>query len=345
MPHLKQNARKLLSFIEKNKDLLSPLLILTHDYPDPDAIASAYALQHILEAKYGLPSKMAYGGIVGRTENKSMVRLLNIPIRKLNPADFKKYKNTALVDTQPGFKNNSFPNKRRAAIVIDQHFSDKKPPADFVLIDTECGATSTLLAQALLLSHIEIPTPLATALVYGILTDTLYFFRSHDRDIVQTYLDIVSNCDMKILAEIQNPEHTADFFKILRRGIKVAKIFRHLIVSHLEEIKDPDSIPQVADLLLTYRGAAWSLCTGRYKGALRVSLRIAKKGETASDILRDVFPHRGEAGGHETIAGGSFKVGMKASEETWQNAENDLVQKLIKRLRLPMKGEFYHPFK
>ena len=73
---------ELSNFLEINKDRLSPLLILMHDYPDPDALASAYSLQYLAELKGGIRSRIVYGAVIGRIENQEMVRLLKIPVYK-----------------------------------------------------------------------------------------------------------------------------------------------------------------------------------------------------------------------------------------------------------------------
>ena len=240
--------------------------------------------------------------------------------------------------------NNSFPNKRKANLVIDQHASVSKPLADLAVIDPDCGATCVILAQALLLLSIEIPAKVATALAYGILSDTLNLYRAKRPDVIQTYLDILKFCDMKMLARIQNPLKPRTFFATLGQAIQNAFARQKLIVSHLGEVENPDLISQVADFLLTYKGMQWALCTGHYKDKLYVSLRITNPKMDAGEVLRDVFINRDEAGGHDSIAGGSFYVG-KAGEEQWQEAEQALIERLQKRLRIPLKGEPYFPLR
>jgi len=80
------HGRALLRFLAKNREKLSPLLILTHDFPDPDALASAYGLQHLAQSVFGLSARIAYCGEIGRMENKTMVRLLRIPARRFRPS-------------------------------------------------------------------------------------------------------------------------------------------------------------------------------------------------------------------------------------------------------------------
>jgi len=339
------SEHKLIRFLSENKDQLSPLLILTHDYPDPDALASACALQYLVERGYGIRSRIVFGGVIGRSENREMVKVLRLPVYRLHASDFVKFEQVALVDTQPSFENNSFPARRKAAIVIDQHQSDTKPAADFWIVETNAGATSVLLAQALLASGLEIPSRLATALVYGILSDTMNLYRASRTEIVETYLTLLPQSDLKALTRIQNPEHSRAFFATLQRGIENAMLRRRLIVSHLGHVESPDLVAQIADFLLSCKGVYWSFCTGRYGEHLHVSLRVANPSGMAGEILRDIFSNRGQAGGHGAIAGGKLRIGPHDDEHLWEGTEQLLAQRLVKRLRIPARSSFTHPFR
>lgn len=345
---LLKSGYQLTKILTKLKERPDQVLILTHDYPDPDALASAYSLALLLEKGFQIPSRIVYGGVIGRVENRAMVRLLKIPAHKLKPTDLKKYKDIALVDTQPDFKNNSFPKNRKAFLVVDQH-----PPtrlrrygvaSQHAIIDIDCGATCVVLAEALLLLEIEIPALVATALAYGILTDTLNLYRVKRNDVIQTYLAILPKADMRLLAKIQNPPRTTHFFETLSNGIRRARVRKGLIVSHLGFVQSPDFVSQVADLLLTYQGIRFSFCSGRCKGKFHVSLRLKEGMSEASEVLRDIFPNKGQAGGHNSIAGGSFKVGLREKEERWVEIEKDLTQKLLRRLKISPKEGFSSPF-
>src|SRR4051812_41404608 len=77
------------------------VLVLTHDNPDPDSIASAVALGHVLERRAGLEARVGYGGIIGRAENIAFVRVLRLPVSPVSQIIFDEYDLLALVDTQP----------------------------------------------------------------------------------------------------------------------------------------------------------------------------------------------------------------------------------------------------
>lgn len=341
---IRKKARKLLEFLSKRKDSLSPLLVLTHDYPDPDALASAFAFYFLAREGYNIYSRIVYGGIIGRTENREMVKILKIPVHQFKALDLKTYNHVALIDTQPMFENNHFPNDRQATIVIDQHQSVAEPLAALAIIDTECGATSAILAQALLLQKMTIPERVATGLAYGIITDTLDLYRAKKRETIKTYLDILPFCNMRDLARIQNPSRSRKFFATLKESIINASVREKLIVSHLGFVKNPDLVSQIADFLLTYKGMRWAFCTGRYNERLHISFRIANPNALAANILRDIVKDPKEAGGHDNIAGGSIEVGKGAPESAWKEVEDSLIQGLAERLHLSVKSKFAFPF-
>lgn len=329
---LLKSGYRLLRLLTKLKAKPPSVLILTHDYPDPDALASAYALHFLLDKAFQISSRIVYGGRIGRVENKAMVHLLKIPVHKVSRGDLLQYKEIALVDTQPEFRNNSFPKNRKAFLVVDQHLANKRPNAHHSIIDTECGATCVILAEACLLLNLDLPIPVATALAFGILTDTLNLYRVRRKDVIQTYLALLPNADMKLLAKMQNPPRPGHFFTTLAQGIQQAQVCRRLIFSQLGFIQSPDVVAQMADLLLTYQGMQFALATGRYKNRLHISLRMREGVGEAHELLQAIL-ERGESGGHDTLAGGSFEV-----SRAWEEEEKNLITRLFKRLRLKTKS-------
>ena len=147
---------------------------------------------------------------------------------------------------------------------------------------------------------------------------------------------------MKALAHIRNPFRSRRFFTALRAGLQKAITNKGLISAHLGEVKNPDLVSQVAEVLLTYRRRRRSLCKRRFKGRLTVPLRLDRITTNAGNILCD---NRGETGEHSVIAGGSFEVGENASPEEWENAEKTLTKGLYKRLRVSAREANYYPFR
>ncbi|MGB6338266.1 MAG: hypothetical protein WBF32_00700 [Candidatus Aminicenantaceae bacterium] len=85
------------------------VLILPHDNLDPDAIALAWGLSYLLKKKLGLTSTIAYSGLIGRAENRALVRVLKIPLVKYDPQMLDKDYSVVMVDSQPYTGNNPLP--------------------------------------------------------------------------------------------------------------------------------------------------------------------------------------------------------------------------------------------
>ena len=97
------------------------ILVLPHNNPDPDAIASALALQHVLKETRGVKSRIAYEGIIGRAENRALVRYLDHPLQPITGLDLSEFASVALVDAQPSAGNVILPPRCNVSIVIDHH--------------------------------------------------------------------------------------------------------------------------------------------------------------------------------------------------------------------------------
>src|SRR6476469_699024 len=96
-------------------------LVLTHDNPDPDALASAQILARVLRQAFQQKVTVASGGIIGRAENREMVKSLRLPFSHVSHLSVKKYKHFALVDTQPRSGNNQLPSRVIPDVVIYHH--------------------------------------------------------------------------------------------------------------------------------------------------------------------------------------------------------------------------------
>ncbi|MFA6092911.1 MAG: DHH family phosphoesterase [Elusimicrobiota bacterium] len=337
------SPQDLLDFCAKQGKAISPLLILTHNHPDPDAMATASTLAYVAEKLYGVRCRIAYGGIIGRIENQRMAKTLRLPVRPLRADDLKRYENVALVDTQPPFQNNPFKVRRRAVLVIDHHAAHPKTQADFLWVDHSAGATATIAAEILFASGLEIPTRLATAIAYGISSETENLGRDAGPRDVQAYLSMVQRSNTKALSRIQNPPHPRAFFSLLSRAIRDAFTLREVIGVHLGEVPTPDRVAQMADFLLTHENMKWSFCTGRYGGRLYVSLRSRKTDARAGRLLTRLLG-AGSAGGHCMIAGGSIVMPAESAETDWRDKEAEVRNGFLKAVGIKDPLELQYPF-
>lgn len=334
---------ELLHFLAERGKEISPLLIMTHNHPDPDCLASAVALAFLVEKLHGVKARVVYGGIVGRVENQALVRMLRLPVHPLREGEVKRYEHIALVDTQPPFQNNPFPKNRKATLVVDHHPRNKRTEAELALIDTSYGATSTLMTEALLASGLPAPKNLSTALLYGISSETQNLGREASPRDVSAYLSLLKMANLHALSRIQNPPRPRSFFSTLARGIQRAFVYKKIIGVHLGELPTPDLVAQMADFLLSHEGMMWSICTGRYHGHLHISLRSRNPRAEAGRLLKKLLGGGNRGGGHGMIAGGNLPIG-EAPEEKWREQEDTLTSEFFKSLKLDPKPELEFPF-
>lgn len=292
------------------------ILILTHNDPDPDAIGSAVALRHLLVNLQNVPVEIAYQGIIGRAENKMLVRYLNYPLHLLSRDELKSPVSIALVDTQPGAGNSPVRQNREVTVVIDHHpWHTDTHAARFSEVRAGIGATSTILTEYLQAASIEIPTQIATALFYGIKTDTLGLSRSGAADDVRAYSFLVQRIDSQALFEIEQAQVPADYFKGLVETLQATRVYEDVLFAYIGRMEYPDLAAEIADWLLRLEGVRWVVCVGAYQQNLNVAVRSRHRRGGAGKLALSVIGDQGTAGGHGITAGGQVRLDGRDPEE------------------------------
>ncbi len=314
------------------------LVVLTHDNPDPDTISCALTLQTLVQKTCQISGILRYSGIVGRAENREMIRLLKIKIKPLGKNDIRPGDAVALVDSQPFTGNVTLPEGLMPDIVIDHHPLRKTTKSAFIDLQVESGATATILSEYLLASGIEISSQVATALCYGISSETQHLGRGATPRDAAVYSALFVHANKKILSQIENPKLPRDYFKTLNRGLHQAKLYKHAIVSNLGEIGAPDFVPIVADLLLKCERVSWSLVTGRYKSKILVSIRTTRPSGDAGRFLRKIVGKLGTAGGHDMMAGGQVPC-QSTDDIACDKTEHEIEMRFLKKLGFKEDGE------
>jgi nanoRNase/pAp phosphatase (c-di-AMP/oligoRNAs hydrolase) len=322
-------AQKLLPKLMAAADSSKPIAIYTHDQPDPDSIASAYALQHLLAKQLGTDPIIAFGGTIGRSMNRAMVDLLGVrlyPISQIRLAD---YGTHCLIDTQPLTGNISLPDDLPIAIAIDHHplhpESQKVPFAD---IRTEYGATSTMMYYYLRAAGLDLPTKLATALLIGIKSDTRELEQEASEADLAAYLEIFPRADLMLLARIENPRIPRPYFKAFHTALERGQLFDGVLVSDLGEVENPDLVAELADFFSPLDRADCALVMGRHRGRLYLSLRTRIDGQDAGELIAQVVGELGTAGGHGRMAGAQVSLEEQDPASTVREVRRRLLEAL-----------------
>ncbi len=312
---------------------LGAILVLPHNNPDPDAIASALALQYVLKETTGVSSCIAFEGIIGRAENRALVRYLDHPLEPMMGLDLSEFASVALVDAQPGAGNVTLPPNSSVSIVIDHHVLEEAAPvAKFVDIRPELGATSTILVQYIQTAGLEPTSPLATALFYGIKTNTMGLGRNASPADTAAYLYLQSRIDAEALAKIEHVQLPATYFRSFEAALRAARIFGDVVISYLGTMDYPDLTAEMADLLLRLEGSRWVICTGLYEDLLILSVRTRNR-RGAGRVIQVIVQDQGRCGGHGSIAGGQVPLRGQDPEQL----AYDLIQRAFPYLDITIE--------
>jgi len=281
------------------------ILILTHDYPDPDCIASAYGVSHLLEFWGKTNTTISFGGFVGRAENRAMIRYLNINIIPYVLLEIKDFDCIILVDCFPGRNNVSLPSTTPITAVLDHHYVDNMNNLPF-FHDVRCdmGATSTIVTEYLLKAGCYIPTKLATALFYGIMTDTGDMGRDTSIEDIECYRILFDAMDSRLLARIQHPDRDAEFFRIMHRGVESMTVYNNVGHVHLGQIISPDYVGEMIDIFHSLEKIEITICTGIFKKNVFFSIRSKHRDEAGRSAEAIAKALNGGGGGHGRAGAG-----------------------------------------
>ncbi|RMF93621.1 MAG: bifunctional oligoribonuclease/PAP phosphatase NrnA [Candidatus Schekmanbacteria bacterium] len=322
----RRNIERLLSTINEGDNVL----ILTHDNPDPDSIASAHALEYFLKKARKVKTTIAYGGEVGRAENLNMIDILNIKMKPLRDVKVEKFNKIAMVETYPG-GNNSFDENITPSIVIDHHPQKKKYSAAFIDLRTDIGANSSILAEYFIHSRYKMNKRVATALLYAIKTDTMSLNRGSTPSDIEAFSYLYTQADINLLKKIEQPSLTIEEFDAFGRAIQNKKIVKNVFFSTIGKVKDREIVPQIADFCLLRQGIKLSVILGFLNGELIISMRNKDNRKDAGKILSKAFEDIGSAGGHKTMAAGVIKI-EDLNKEDEEEIFTMIVDKISKKM-------------
>jgi nanoRNase/pAp phosphatase (c-di-AMP/oligoRNAs hydrolase) len=307
-------------------------LLLTHDNPDPDALASTAALAAILR-RFKRRSTIAYGGMIGRAENREMVRALKLDLSHLRHLNRRNYQHFALIDCQPWTGNSQLPDGVVPDVVFDHHPLRKRTLAvPFFDVRPAYGATATILAEYLEAAGIQPTKALATGLVYAIRSETQDFGREAAGPDHAAFDRLLGVIDRRTLSKIQNARLPISYFHNLRRAIDGMSGVGNLVVTHVGRVEQPDIVPEIADMALRMEGKTWSLATGSHGDRLYLSIRTTNSRADAGNLMRKLIGRLGKGGGHGTMAGGWVTI-PKTASDGGRALEREMAQSFARALK------------
>lgn len=311
------------------------VLILTHNDPDPDALASGLALRSLLRRTRQTAIIGCLQG-VSRPENLRMLKLLDLHYEVITPEQSATFDKIALVDVQPHYFPGLLPH---ADLVIDHHPEQTGYSAVYKDIRPDYGSTSTILTEHMRAVDIDISERTATAMLYAIKSDTLFFNRQANRADLDAFSYLYPLSDATMIRKMEGAEITGERLDYVIKAWQTGRMVEHVFCAFLGEPPREDFIPYVADFYLQLENVQWTIVCGVVNDTFVVSVRNLGYSRNAGDFVRRWFNDIGSAGGHRTMA--KAVVPLEAFQRKFSTYEGSRINQRMLELVL----EFLHEAK
>jgi nanoRNase/pAp phosphatase (c-di-AMP/oligoRNAs hydrolase) len=285
------------------------VLILLHNDPDPDALASGLALRNVLHRTKTTAIIGAVEGVT-RPENLRMVNLLDIHVEAVTAQAVKEYSRVAMVDVQPHYFGGLITH---ADLVIDHHPEQPGYTAVFKDIRPDYGSTSTILTEHLRAVDVNISERTATAMLYAIKSDTLFFNRQTNRVDIEAFSYLYPLADAALIRKMEGAEITEERLDYVLKAHAYGRLLDQVFCAFLGPSAREDFIPYIADFFLQLEGVKWTVIGGIVDNSVVISVRNLGYSRNAGEFVRHYFAGLGSAGGHRAMA--KAVVPLKAFNE------------------------------
>jgi len=340
-------------------------IVVVQDFPDPDAISSAFA-HKLISAQFNIEVDIIYGRRISHLQNRALVKLLDLELKRFDESlQFDQYAGAVFVDNQ-GTTAETVVSALEIAgvptlIVVDHHEAQERLQPKFSDIRKTLGAAATIYAEYLESGFIKMDKSqkdhvmLATALTHGIITDTAGFVRATPEDFhAAAFLSGFRDADL--LEQIMNQARSRQTMEIIHQALGNRKIVDNFSISGIGYLRaeDRDAIPQAADFLLTednvHTAIVYGIVTGENsEEKLTGSMRTTKITMDPDELIKEAFgkdTNGNYFGGGKRSAGG-FQIpvgflagghGQEYEDLKWQTYDLQIKQRIFEKYGIEENG-------
>ena len=276
--------------------------IQTHNFPDPDAIASALGMQELLKYR-GISSDICYKGKIDRYSTDKLREIMQIELLNIEDlgAVFTEEDEVILVDAQKG-NSNIIDIAGDEIICIDHHPRNDKFSYRFCDIRPGVGACATIIAQYFFENEIPMDKRIATTLTYGIRVDTNNLSRGVSKLDAEMLYRLFDDCDYEIIHMLENSNLCFDDLMAYSRAISSIEVYDN--VSFADTGRDCPVISNISDFMLALKEVSFSVVYSRNADGIKLSVRSERASLDAGKIVGEALAGIGSGGGHASMAGG-----------------------------------------
>ncbi|GAB4373675.1 MAG: bifunctional oligoribonuclease/PAP phosphatase NrnA [Elainellaceae cyanobacterium] len=344
-------------------------LVILQDFPDPDALSSAWTYKLIAQ-QFEIQCDIVYAGTLSHQENIALVKLAGLPVQRwpiqvAKSKDLSAYQGCVFIDNQ-GTTSQLFPLVQQAELpliaVIDHHTSQGELNAELVDLRPQTRATATIFTQYLQTGLLKLDSSngehvkCATALMHGLRSDTNRLMQAQEEDFLAAgYLSRFY--DAQLLNSVLQASRSKRVMDVIERALRNRVLQNSFSIAGVGYLRydDRDAIPQAADFLVTEENVHTAVVYGIVHDEdeeLEVvigSLRTNKITLDPDEFIKEAFGQDTQGrffGGGRSMAGGfeipiDFLSGFNENAEytrlKWEVFDNQIKQKLY-RLVNPENG-------
>jgi len=285
--------------------LLDPsarVAVQAHDYPDIDAVASAWAIAELLRRR-GRKASVAHRGPI---RSRSLARLvaelgIAIPDEDADPAG--EARDIVVVDGSPENGNVTLFSGRLVG-VVDHHFQAGKPDAPFLDLRPEAASCSSIAYGYWVEEGKTPPRGIATALLAGIQSDTDFLSRRSSPEDFRAYAALMVLGDCELASRIVRSTFDLRELGLIAGALSRARVEGGLLYAQAEGPCGQEALAVVADFALRAEELRAAVVAGRDETGLHVSVRSKSPRLSAFALVRRALEGIGSGGGHSHSAGG-----------------------------------------
>lgn len=279
------------------------IYIQTHNFPDPDAIASAFGLQKLLEI-YKIKSTICHEGQIDKLSARKMLDLCNISMLSRDQFSDKMISSDLIimVDSQKGNGNVTDLVGDEFA-VIDHHPVFVKNEYQYSDLRI-CGACASMIAEYYQILDIKPPQEVATALLYGIKMDTLQFSRGVSAFDIKMFDYLFPFVDKECLAALERNNMEFDDLRAYGNAIEHVSVYERTGFTFIDYACPDPMIAIISDFILSLVEIDIAVVAAERPNGIKFSIRSEKDDIDAGVLANEVLSEFGNGGGHAVMAGG-----------------------------------------
>ncbi len=304
-----KGVQELIGHLDRNR----PVVIQAHDFPDHDAVASAFALRHLL-ALNDVDATLCYGGEIQSNSLQEAIRILEIPIDACENLPLHDDSQLIVVD---GFVGNSNLQDVPGTVVgvIDHHSPPAEPIVAYWDIREDYGSCCTIIYEYFKISAAAVEGTVATAMLMGLMMDTAFMTRGVTPIDLEAFDVLFFKADWENGSRLLKNSLSLGDLSVFREAINSCVVADDFCYVPIQRECTPEVMALVADFFLGLREIHFVVVVQPGRDEYRLSVRSEDSTKPSDVVIRKALSGIGSGGGHVHMGGGSVPRDLFPGEE------------------------------